>query len=80
MSFKAGIIYRALFLSNNHSTPAHALGAFCGSVAPQAGLQQIDEGDSRIQLKKQNIHELWRSHIAAKKRRQRRCMSKAQRP
>jgi hypothetical protein len=43
-------------------TPAHALGAFCGSVPTQLELQQ------------------WQSHIAAKKRRQRRCMSEAQRP
>jgi len=43
-------------------TPAHALGAFCGSVSTQLKLQQ------------------WRSRIAVKKRRQRRCMSEAQWP
>jgi hypothetical protein len=43
-----------------HFLPAHALGAFFGSV-PQAELLQ------------------WRSHIAAKKQKQRRCMSEAPR-
>jgi len=32
-------------------SPAHALGASCGSVSTQLKLQQIDGEDSRIQLK-----------------------------